>query len=71
MRGGGLLTTEQNKFSRLMKGEARNTEADVNVIALVGERGHEVRDYAIAKLDAVNSFLKQAVTEKTRRSSIG
>ena len=59
----GLLTIGQGQrvgiFSAAGVGKstllgmlARNTEADVNVIALVGERGREVRDFIEADLGA-------------------
>ncbi|MFP3362020.1 flagellum-specific ATP synthase FliI, partial [Planococcus sp. SIMBA_143] len=52
----GLLTVGQGQRigsfagsgvgkSTLMGMAARNSEADINVIALIGERGREVRDF--------------------------
>ena len=41
----GLFAAAGGGKSTLMGMIARNTEADVNVIALVGERGREVRDF--------------------------
>ena len=41
----GILAGSGVGKSTLMGMIARNTEADLNVIALVGERGREVRDF--------------------------
>jgi len=45
--------------STLMATIARNTEADINVLALIGERGREVQD-----------FIEEALTEETKRRTV-
>ena len=48
----GILSGTGVGKSKLLGMIARNTNADVNVIALVGERGREVRDFIEADLGA-------------------
>jgi flagellum-specific ATP synthase len=48
----GILSGSGVGKSKLIGMIARNTNADVNVIALIGERGREVRDFVEADLGA-------------------
>ena len=55
----GIFSAAGVGNQRLLGMLARNTEADVNVIALIGERGREVRDFL--EIDLGEEGLKRSV----------
>jgi flagellum-specific ATP synthase len=55
----GIMSGSGVGKSKLISMIARNTNADVNVIALIGERGREVKDFL--EVDLVEEGLKRSV----------